>query len=612
MTTFLRQKRFLPAIAALLMAAVVLGAFMLGRRSGAVDPSPGPALEQHTEAPGEEAGHADEGAGHDAEEGVIEFDEAGMALAGLQVETVQYRTLKTHLAVTGVVEPNLGGVVKVTPQVGGKVTSVTVNVGDNVRAGQRLATLASSELAAAQAQYRQAGARVEMALSILKRQKLLAGLGEFGRHKVEEARGAAAEAQGLVNVAQNEISAARTGVLEAQSEKSALEGEVAGLDAKVAEARSAIQEAEAEVLSLRAAAAQAGTQVKVTQSRFNRFDTLLKEQLASRQDWEQAEADYQKARSDVDAAQANVAQGEARLRAAEGHLRSAQAQVRAAEQRVQQAAARIETAQARQKEIESRLAAAEKRLEIAREALLREERVLQGGFLASREVQEAESAVRQARLEQRAAADAVRLLGGAPGGGNSIAVAAPIAGRVTERLVTLGETVTPDKALFTVINLKSVWVQLAVQQKDLPVVRAGQQVTITSDTAPGRTFTGAVSYIGDLVDETTRTVKVRAVIQNLDDLLKPQTFVRGKIAASSRASILAVPRDAVQTYEGKTVVFVAGDHPGEFEVREVTTGDTVEGLTEITAGLEPEARVVTEGAFTVKAQAQKAELGHAH
>ena len=73
-----------------------------------------------------------------------------------------------------------------------------------------------------------------------------------------------------------------------------------------------------------------------------------------------------------------------------------------------------------------------------------------------------------------------------------------------------------------------------------------------------------------------------------------------------------MPREAVQTLEGKQVLFVESDHPGEFEAKEVQIGETVEGLTLITGGVEPGARVVTRGAFTVKAQAMKAELGHEH
>lgn len=602
------NRRYMPLLAALLVIAIAAGAFFLGRRSAGRG-------EEGRGEPGGEERHAEggpRGENHRSEEGVVKFEEASLKLARLQVEPIPYRSLQSRLSVTGTVEPNPGGVVKVTPRVTGKITSVTVNVGDNVRAGQSLATLASTEVATAQAAYRQARARVVLAYGNLQRQKKLAGLGEFGRHKVEEARQREIEAHGEINAASNDLAAARNEVAEARSEKAALEGEVAKAENEVASAESEIREAESQVRALQAALDQTQTQVKVAQSKFNRYDTLLKEQLVSRQDWEQAQADHQRALSDVEAARANIAQGQAKVATAQAHRSAGQAQLRAAKSRVQQAADKIETSLSRQAQQESRLATARKRDEVAEQVLAREERVFKGGFLTTKEIVEAEAAWRQARAEQRAAADHVRLLGATPGGESLLTVNAPIAGRVTERLVTLGETVDPAKTLFVVVDLASVWVQLAVQQRDLPSVRLGQKVSITSDTAPGRTFRGTVSYIGDVVDETTRTVKVRAVIQSAGNVLKPQTFVRGRIAADVRASALAVPRDAVQTMEGKTVVFVQGDHPGEFEAKEVETGDTVAGRTVITSGLEPGARVVTRGAFTVKAQAMKAELGHEH
>lgn len=608
-----RNKRVALTLAGL---ALLGGTFFLGRRT-AGPRSPQPAPEQS-------AGQTAEGGKGKAsdEKGVIKFEEESLKLAGLKVESVALQALQGRLAVTGTVEPNLGGVVKVTPRVAGKVTTVLVNVGDNVRQGQALATLASTELAQAQAVYRQAGSRVVVAASNLVRQRKLAGLGEFGRHKVEEARGTDVTAQGEINTTLNELAAARNEVTEARSERAAFEGEVAGAQSEVvsaeseaASAESEITEAQGQVKSLQAALVQAQTQVKVSQSKFNRLDILLKEQLASKQDWEQAQADHQRALSDVDAAQANVSQGQAKVETARSHLRAAQAkvkaaqaQVRAAQGRAEQAAAKIESASSRQQQVESKLAAARKRAEIASQSLSREEKVYKGGFLTSKEIVEAEATLQQARAEQRAAADNIRLMGGTPGGGNQLTIAAPLGGRLTERTVTLGETVTPEKALFTVVNLNSVWVQLNVYQKDLPAVRLGQPVSLTTDAAPGRTFSGVVSYLGDTVDETTRTVKVRAVIQNPRNVLKPQTFVRGKIAAAVLTQALAVPKDAVQEMDGKPVVFVAGDHPGEFRAKEVHPGDTINEQTVLTSGLEAGDQVVTVGAFLVKAQAMKSEL----
>ena len=629
MSAAVRGNRSLPMVGALLIVVVAL-AFYLGRRTA----GPGTPNVEKTAAVAD-AGHGEEGHEHGEEghgekgheeEGVVRFDEAALRLANLRVEPVNYRSIQAHLPVTGTVEPNQRGVVKITPRVAGKITNVQVNVGDNVRAGQPLATMASTELAEAQAQYRLAGVRVQAAQSHLRRQRQLAGLGEFGRPKVEEARARQVEVQGQVANFQSELSEAQNQVTEARSEKAAVEGEVAAAESAVATARSVavgaeseIAEAEGQVRALRAALNQAQNQVKVAQSKFNRYDTLLKESLVSRQDWEQAQADFQRSQSDVEAAQANIAQAQAkvasaraRLKAAESQVRTAEAQLRAEQGRVQQSATKIETAIAHQQQVASQVRTAERQARIVNQTLAREEQIYRGRIFTNKEIVEAESALHTARAEQQAAANAVRLLGGTPGGGSVLTVTAPLAGRVTERLVTLGETVDSTRSLFTVVNLNSVWVQLAVNQRDLPSVRIGQAVTVTSDTAPGRTFAGTVSYVGDLVDETTRTVKVRAVIGNRGSLLKPQTFVRGKIAAAVRTQALAVPREAIQQMEGKTVLFVAGDHEGEFEAKEVEAEETTGGLTVVTSGLEPGARVVIGGAFTVKAQAMKAELGHEH
>jgi cobalt-zinc-cadmium efflux system membrane fusion protein len=178
--------------------------------------------------------------------------------------------------------------------------------------------------------------------------------------------------------------------------------------------------------------------------------------------------------------------------------------------------------------------------------------------------------------------------------------------------VTAGETVDPEKTLFTIVNLGSVWVQLSVYSRDLPSIRVGQLVSITTDAVPGRLFTGKIAYVSDTLDQTTRTVKVRCVIPNPGGQLKPQMFVRGRVETPLQRQTVAIPRDALQNLEGKSVVFVPGDHLGEFVAREVRPGGSVDGLTLIVSGLSPGERVVTKGAFIVKAQTMKGELGHSH
>jgi membrane fusion protein, heavy metal efflux system len=307
--------------------------------------------------------------------------------------------------------------------------------------------------------------------------------------------------------------------------------------------------------------------------------------LMSKQDWEQAKADVKKAQSDLEASHANLSSGEAEVESMKARLRVSE-----------------------EKRNTARLSD-----KIAEQQLAREERIYKGGYLTTKEIVEAESALRQARVEQRAAEENVHLLGGRPGGGNLMTVEAPIGGRVTERTVTLGETVTAEKTLFTLLNANTVWVQLNVFQKDLGAVRIGAPVTVVADTASGVTFRGSVSSIGETVDETTRTVKVRAVIQNAGGRLRPGVFVHGSLDILNGGSRgITIPQEAVQELQGKSVVFLAEDHAGEFHTQPVTLGEQSGSLVEIRSGLQAGDRIVTKNAFTVKAQAMKGELGHGH
>lgn len=577
-----------------LLTAATLGlllvlAFQLGRRSWLLPAGTTEIRaenERTSRVPGEAKDDHDTHA-HDhaePEEGVARFTPAALARAGIAIQTVRETKVRAHLPVTGVVEPNLQGVVEVTPRVSGKISSLRAGIGDHVGAGQVLATMTSTELAAAQANYRQASARVSAAEANLRRQRQLAAFGEFGQHKVQEARGNYNAAQGDLHEALAEIHAARSEVAEAMA-------------AHVA-ARSQETTARSHVTVAEAAVEQARTQVEVTRSRFERQEALLKEELTSRQDWEQARADYQKAQAD--------------LKAAEAMVQSVRAGLDAATAKVQEAEAVVATRQARLEQAQAKRLAAVERLTIATEALKREEQVYRSGLLASKEVAEAEAVLRQAEIDRRAAADAVRLLGGTPGGGNTLAITAPLPGRVTRRTVTAGEMVSPEKPLFTLVNLKSVWVQLNVYSRDLPSVRVGLPVTVFTDAVPASKFVGKVDYISDVLDETTRTVKVRCVISNPDGLLKPQMFVRGQIETPLFRRAIAVPQEAVQTLEDRRVVFVPGDHPGEFQARRVQLGETVGDLVIVNQGLAAGERIVTRGAFIVKAQTMKSELGHEH
>lgn len=563
------------------------------------------------------------GEAESAKVGDLTVTAESLELAEVKLASATPRRVAEKLPVSGSVEAGGDRMVKVTPRVAGKLLTVSVMTGDQVQAGQTLATIESTELAKAQAEYEHATIALATARKNLGRQRNMARLGAFGRPRVEEARKDVASAEGEVNAAEKEVAAAQHEVTKARSARAALQGEVAEAESAVAAAdsevvgyQSQVTRAQGQVKSLQAALAQAQTQVKVNQSRFNRLDVLLKEELASKQDWEQAQADLERSKADVDAARANIAQADAevenaraQVKALQAKVAAAQAKVRTTKERVQEAGSEIAAAQARQEQAEARLAAVRQRSDITRQALAREERVFKGGFATSKEIIEAEAQLQVAQHDLEHSERGVRLLGGRPGGGTVIPVTAPISGRVQARAASLGQTVETGSELFTVINLDLVWAQLAIAPRDLSQVRVGQRVILTSETAPGRTFTGSVSVVGSEADEKTRAVRVRVALTNRDAALRPETFVRGNIITDVRQERLTVPLDALQDHSGKNTLYVAvGDTPGAFEVRHVTLGVHGDGWREVTSGLEAGEKIATGGTFYLKSEALKSAL----
>jgi len=182
-------------------------------------------------------------------------------------------------------------------------------------------------------------------------------------------------------------------------------------------------------------------------------------------------------------------------------------------------------------------------------------------------------------------------------------------GVVIERHVAVGESVTTERELFVVADLSEVWVDFQAFQKHLPVLAPGQRVHISA----GHGLPEAealVSYISPVVDESTRTATVRAVLPNNEGKWRPGLFVTGRVETASVDVPLAVPTTAIQTVGEVPVVFVK-DEDG-FEPHPVHLGRKGPHSVEVTDGLSPGDVYVATGAFTLKAELQRGELGEGH
>ena len=255
-------------------------------------------------------------------------------------------------------------------------------------------------------------------------------------------------------------------------------------------------------------------------------------------------------------------------------------------------------------------------MDVAKRNYEREKRLFEQAITSQKELLEAENAFRLAEADYNSAVSKLRAVGAEDGEGASFGLAAPIAGVVVERNASPGQVVGPSTNLFTVANLRHVWITVDVYEADLSRVRTGAQVVVTPAALVGETFTGRVTYAGGVVDTTSRTFKVRVELENPELRLRPGMFAQVRIAASPGtariAAELTIPEVAVQELNGKQVVFVAKDAPGQFVARAVTLGPRRGGFVTVTRGLNTGDRIVGQGAFQLKAEMLKASFGEAH
>lgn len=185
-------------------------------------------------------------------------------------------------------------------------------------------------------------------------------------------------------------------------------------------------------------------------------------------------------------------------------------------------------------------------------------------------------------------------------------IRAPFDGTVIGKHAVLSEQVGPTHQLYEITDLARVWLVADVFEKDLPaLVRvAGKTLEFTAAGYGDKKFSAKVAHTGNSVDEKTRAVRLIAVAENPDRVLKPGMFVQVSLPVGEKKSTVQVPTAAVQSHSGESFVFVArGDD--EFEKRRVRLGPTVGEAVEVLDGLKSGERIVVAGGFALKSEMLK-------
>ncbi len=182
----------------------------------------------------------------------------------------------------------------------------------------------------------------------------------------------------------------------------------------------------------------------------------------------------------------------------------------------------------------------------------------------------------------------------------------PLTGIVVERVVTPGQSVGGDanQVLFTVADLDMLQVVADVYERDLALVKEGQFAKVKVEAYPEVDFPATVASVGDVVDPASRTIKLRAWVNNQDHRLKPEMFARLHIQVGDATKILVVPKEAVLESDGKQFVFVV-EESNRYVRHEVKVSNFTPDQMRVLEGLTPGQRIVTKGAVLIKGQEVK-------
>ena len=183
-------------------------------------------------------------------------------------------------------------------------------------------------------------------------------------------------------------------------------------------------------------------------------------------------------------------------------------------------------------------------------------------------------------------------------------IRAPISGRLVERKVELGTAVGRDNLeteLFVIVDLSRVWVELSVPSADLALVREKQGVDVSARN--GQAAKAQVMFVSPLLDKETRAARVVATLENPDRAWRPGTFVTAAIALAQKQAAVVIPATAIQTMDGRKIVFVRT--ADGFEKRDVNLGERDGRLVEVLSGLSPGETIATTNTFSLKAELSK-------
>ena len=243
---------------------------------------------------------------------------------------------------------------------------------------------------------------------------------------------------------------------------------------------------------------------------------------------------------------------------------------------------------------------------LAGKTLARQRELFALGIIARKDLEQTEAETARAQAEVSRAEARTRLYGSNSGVNQQMALTATLAGQVVERNLNPGQELRPDMAgpgvpaLFVISDPTKLWVQIDARETEAATMRPGSTFELTVPALPGQKFEGQVLAVADFIDPSTRTIKIRGIVNNAERRLKAEMLATARVERSLGNGVL-IPSQAAVLYGAKHRVFVQIE-PGVFEPREVTLGYEGPLQVLVSSGLEAGEKVVAENTLLLARQ----------
>ncbi|MGN6567540.1 MAG: efflux RND transporter periplasmic adaptor subunit [Flavipsychrobacter sp.] len=249
----------------------------------------------------------------------------------------------------------------------------------------------------------------------------------------------------------------------------------------------------------------------------------------------------------------------------------------------------------------SDLSSANADLAIAKRQMDNAQSLYKSGISSEREYTEAKQNYEKALAVRNKVQSVINInSGGTISANGTYSMVSPIDGYIVEKKVAAGSFIRPDMGdnLFTISDLKNVWVYANVYEADIPKVKEGYNVRVVPMSYPNMVLTGKVDKISQVLDPQSKAMRVRVTLPNVDMLLKPEMFAKVIVSNAEGDASICVPTAALVSDEGKDYVIVYNAND-DLKIAEVNILKTVGDKTYINTGVEPGQRVITKNQILI-------------